>query len=82
MLKFAANISLLFTEENFMDRFAKAAENGFKGVEILFPYGHPVDELQAALKEYSLEQVLLNSPPGNMEQGERGRAAVPGKEGG
>ena len=52
-----------------MDRFAKAAENGFKGVEILSPYGRPPNELQAALKEDSLEQGLLNSPPGNIEQG-------------
>ena len=80
MLKFAANISLLFTEVNFMDRFARAAQNGFRGVEILSPYGWPVNELQAALREHSLEQVLINSPAGNIEAGERGRAAVTGKE--
>ena len=80
MLKFAANISLLFTEENFMDRFAKAATCGFKGVEILSPYEWPTENIAANLKEYSLTQVLLNSPAGNTENGERGRAAVPGLE--
>jgi len=81
MFKFAANISLLFTENHFMERFSKAAKYGFEGVEILSPYEWAAKDIRTALKENSLKQVLINSPPGNVEKGERGRAAIPGMEG-
>ena len=78
MIKLAANLSLLFSEDPFMDRFAKAAAFGFKGVEILSPYQWPAEDIADALKEHSLTQVLINSAAGNTKNGERGRAAVPG----
>ena len=80
MIKLAANLSLLFSEDPFMDRFAKAAAFGFKGVEILSPYQWPAEDIADALKEHSLTQVLINSAAGNTKNGERGRAAVPGME--
>ena len=63
MFKFAANISLLFTENHFMERFSKAAKYGFEGVEILSPYEWAAKDIRTALKENSLKQVLINSPP-------------------
>ena len=72
MPRFAANLSLLFTELPFLDRFAAAAETGFQGVEYLFPYDWPADTLAARLKAHSLTQVLFNLPPGDWQAGERG----------
>ncbi|MBM85400.1 MAG: hydroxypyruvate isomerase [Rhodospirillaceae bacterium] len=80
MPKFAANISMMFTEKDFLDRFAAAAASGFAAVEFLFPYDWPAGELKAKLDENGLIQVLFNTFSGDVENGERGFAAVPGKE--
>lgn len=81
MIRLAANLSMLFNEHAFMDRFAAAASAGFKGVEYLFPYAFSPQELRQALQESKLEQVLFNLPPGDWEGGERGLASLPGREG-
>nr|WP_154324477.1 2-oxo-tetronate isomerase [Pantoea sp. 201603H] len=80
MLKLAANLSMLFTELPFMQRFAAAADAGFKAVEMLFPYDYPVDELKRQLDDHQLQLVLFNTPPGNVAAGEWGIAALPGRE--
>ena len=80
MPKFAANLSMLYTEHSFLDRFAAAAADGFKAVEYLFPYEHPAPELAARLKAHGLQQVLFNAPPGDWGAGERGTACLPGRE--
>ena len=80
MPKFAANLSMLYTEHAFLDRFAAAAADGFKAVEYLFPYEHPAAELAARLKAHGLQQVLFNAPPGDWSAGERGTACLPGRE--
>ena len=80
MPRFAANLSLMYTEFDFLDRFAAAADDGFKAVEYLFPYSHPADELARRLRRHGLQQALFNLPPGNWEAGERGMAALPGRE--
>ncbi|MFQ3789197.1 hydroxypyruvate isomerase [Halomonas sp. A29] len=77
MPKFAANLSMLFTEEDFLDRFQAAAEAGFKGVEYLFPYDYTAAELKALLDEHGLVQVLHNLPAGDWGAGERGIACHP-----
>ena len=80
MPKFAANISMMFTERDFLERFAAAAAAGFTAVEYLFPYDWPAIDLKAKLDENGLTQALFNTFPGDWENGERGFAAVPGKE--
>lgn len=80
MPKFAANLSFLYTELPFLDRFAAAAEDGFAGVEFLFHYEHPAAEIARRLRDARLEQVLLNAPPGDWSRGERGLGALPGRE--
>ena len=80
MLRFAANLSLMYNEHEFLDRFAAAASDGFKGVEFLFPYDHPADEIRLRLDGHGLTQALFNSPPGNWAAGERGIASLPGRE--
>lgn len=80
MIRLAANLSMLFTEHDFLDRFAAAAEAGFRGVEYLFPYAHSPEALRTALAESGVEQVLFNLPPGDWEGGERGLASLPGRE--
>ena len=80
MPNFAANLSMMFTEHDFLDRFAAAKAAGFDAVEYLFPYAYPADALAAALDENALVQALFNSPPGDWEAGERGTAAIPGRE--
>jgi hydroxypyruvate isomerase len=80
MPKFAANLSMLFTEYDFLDRFAAAAEAGFTGVEYLFPYAYEAETLRTALGDNGLTQVLFNLPPGDWDGGERGLAALPGRE--
>jgi hydroxypyruvate isomerase len=80
MPRFAANLSFLFTDLPFLDRFEAAAKACFKGVEYLFPYDFPADEIAARLKAHGLTQVLFNLPPGDWAQGERGLAAIPGRE--
>ncbi|WP_111413700.1 hydroxypyruvate isomerase [Billgrantia lactosivorans] len=77
MPKFAANLSMLFTEEDFLDRFKAAAEAGFKGVEYLFPYDYSAVDIKARLDEYGLTQVLHNLPAGDWGAGERGIACHP-----
>ena len=79
MPRFAANISMMFTEAPFLDRFARAAKAGFKAVEFLFPYEHPATEIAARLADNGLQQVLFNAPPGDWTRGERGMAALPGR---
>ncbi|MEO1198389.1 MAG: 2-oxo-tetronate isomerase [Pseudomonadota bacterium] len=79
-LRFAANLSFLFTERPFLDRFAAAAQAGFQGVEFLFPYDHPADEIAEAAQDANVEIVLFNLPPGDWDAGERGLAALPGRE--
>ena len=80
MPKLAANLSLMFPELDFLDRFAAAANAGFKGVEMLFPYAYPAEVIQAQLEAHGLELVLFNMPPGDWDAGERGLACVPGRE--
>jgi 2-dehydrotetronate isomerase len=80
MPRFAANISMMYTEHAFLDRFAAAARDGFRAVEMLFPYDVPIAELARQLREHRLEACLLNTPPGNWEAGDRGLAAQPGRE--
>lgn len=77
MPKFAANLSMLFQEVDFLERFEQAAKAGFKYIEYLFPYDYPAASLLAQLKAHKLEQVLFNLPPGNWNQGERGIACLP-----
>lgn len=80
MPRLAANLSLMFTELPFLDRFAAAARAGFKGVEFLFPYAIPAAEIRARLEDAGLELVLFNIAPGDWDKGERGLAALPGRE--
>jgi hydroxypyruvate isomerase len=80
MPRFAANISMMFTEVPFLDRFALAAKAGFTAVEFLFPYEHRPADIGARLKDNGLQQVLFNAPPGDWAQGERGVAALPGRQ--
>lgn len=80
MPRFAANLTMLFTELPMLDRFAAAAETGFTGVEILFPYDLPARDLSRAAIAAGLDFVLLNTPPPNWAGGPRGFAAEPGRE--
>ncbi|MBP2170288.1 hydroxypyruvate isomerase [Erwinia toletana] len=80
MPKFAANLSTMFTELPFLDRFDAAAAAGFKGVEFLFPYDYPADQLKARLQQNQLQLVLFNTAPGNVAAGEWGVVAIPGRE--
>jgi hydroxypyruvate isomerase len=81
MPKFAANLSFLFVDQPFPERFKKAAETGFKGVEYLFPYDYPAREVAEWLRENDLEQVLFNLAPGDWAAGERGLACLPQRQG-
>src|ERR1022692_4658821 len=80
MPRFSANLSFLFNEVPFLDRFAAAAHAGFGAVEFGYAYEYPVKELTARLAANGLEQVLINTPPGNLAEGDRGLAGVPGRE--
>jgi hydroxypyruvate isomerase len=80
MPKFAANLHYLFTEHRFLDRFEAAARAGFKAVEFQVPYDYPAVELRSRLHGCGLEMVLFDAPMGNWEAGERGLAALPGRE--
>lgn len=80
MLKFAANLSWLYTDLPFLDRFEAAARDGFKGVECLFPHEHPTTEIQARLRDLGLQLVLFNAEPGRWASGERGLACLDGRE--
>ena len=81
MPKFNANLTMLFNEVPFLDRFQAAAEAGFKGVEYLFPYAFAKDALAERLVKHGLVQVLHNLPAGNWEGGERGIACHPDRVG-
>ncbi len=80
MPKFAANLSMMYQEHNFLERFGAAAKDGFRGVEFLFPYDHPAAEIRARLDQHGLTQALFNAPPGDWAAGERGLASLPGRE--
>jgi hydroxypyruvate isomerase len=80
MPRFAANLSFMFNEVPFLDRFDAAAKAGFKAVEFLFPYEFPAGEIAARLKSNGLTQALFNLPPGDWTKGERGLAGIPGRE--
>jgi hydroxypyruvate isomerase len=80
MPKLAANLSMMFQEVGFLERFALAAAAGFRGVEYLFPYDFSAADIAARLKEHRLTQALFNLPPGDWSKGERGLAALPGRE--
>lgn len=77
MPRFAANLSMLFTEVPFLERFARARAAGFTAVEYLFPYDWPAEQLAEQLREQGLTQVLFNLPPGDWQAGERGIACLP-----
>jgi len=80
MPKFAANLHYLFTEVPFLDRIGAAAEAGFTGVEFQVPYDYPGRELRARLDAHGLKMVLFDAPMGDWDAGDRGLAAVPGRE--
>jgi hydroxypyruvate isomerase len=80
MPRLAANLSMMFNEAPFLDRFALAASAGFKAVEFLFPYDFPAAELKKRLDDNGLTQVLFNMPPGDWAAGERGLASLPGRQ--
>jgi len=80
MPRFAANLSMLYNEHAFLDRFAAAAADGFEGVEYLFPYAFDAADIAARLRDHGLQQVLFNAPPGDWDAGERGLACLPGRE--
>ena len=79
MLRFSANLSMLFNEVDFLDRFERAQKAGFGGVEFLFPYEWEKEQLAEKLSQYSLEQVMFNLPAGDWTTGERGIACLPGR---
>ena len=76
MPRFAANLSMLYNDVDFLDRFAAAARDGFKAVEYLFPYAYPAQELAQRLQANGLQQVLFNAPPRQLGRG-RTRASLP-----
>lgn len=80
MPRFAANLSFLYQELPFLDRFDAAAADGFEGVEFLFPYEHAPADVAQRLRRSGLQQVMFNMPPGDWARGERGIAALPGRE--
>lgn len=79
MPRFAANLTMMFTEWPFLDRFDAAADAGFRAVECLFPYDHAPDAVAVRLQRNGLTQALFNLPPGDWAAGERGLAALPGR---
>ena len=81
MPKFAANLTMLFTEVPFLDRFERAARSGFKAVEFLFPYAHAAEDIRQRLDAHGLTLILHNLPAGDWEAGERGIACHPDRVG-
>jgi hydroxypyruvate isomerase len=79
-MQLSANLSFLFTEQPFLERFAAAAAVGFRGVEYMFPYAYPAEKLRAHLDAHGLQQVLFNLPAGDWDAGERGIACHPGRQ--
>src|SRR5690242_3892542 len=80
MPRFASNISFMFGEVPFLDRFEEAARAGFDAVEYAFPYAYPASELAARLRRNRLTQAVFNLWPGDWNAGDRGIAAIPGRE--
>ena len=80
MPRFAANLSMMFNEVPFLDRFAAATKAGFQAVEYLFPYDHSAAEIRRRLDDHGLKQVLFNAPPGEWAAGDRGTASLPGRQ--
>jgi hydroxypyruvate isomerase len=80
MPRFAANLSMLYPEHEFLDRFAAAAADGFDAVEFLFPYDHPAAAIRQRLDDNGLQQVLFNTVPGDFAAGDRGLACLPGRQ--
>ncbi|HEX8540634.1 MAG TPA: 2-oxo-tetronate isomerase [Pseudomonas sp.] len=80
MPRFAANLSMLYPQHDFLARFAAAAADGFEAVEYLFPYNFSAQELKQQLSDNGLVQALFNAPPGDWAAGERGIASLPGRE--
>ncbi len=80
-LQIAANLTMMFNEHDFMDRFAAAARNGFKGVEYLFPYDFPADPISEQLDKHNLQQILFDFPAGDWANGDRGIAVQPDRVG-
>lgn len=80
MPRFAANLTMMYTEHAFLDRFAAASADGFAAVEFLFPYAFDRAVLAQQLADHDLKQVLFNAPPGDWDAGERGMACLPGRE--
>ena len=80
MPRFAANLTMMYGEFDFPDRYAAAARDGFRAVECLFPYEWPAHTLATRLRDHGLQQVLFNAPPGDWARGERGLACLPGRE--
>ena len=80
MPRFAANLSMLYPEQELLDRFAAAAADGFEAVEFLFPYDHPAAVLRQRLDDNGLQQVLFNTVPGDFSSGDRGLACLPGRQ--
>ncbi len=80
MPRFAANLTMMFQEHAFMDRFAAAAAAGFDAVEYLFPYDCDMSQIALSLQENRLAQALFNLPPGDWQAGERGLAALPDRK--
>ena len=78
MPRFAANLSMMFNEVPFLDRFDAAAKAGFTAVEFLFPYDHPAEAVGERLHRNGLTQALFNLPPGNWDAGEKGFAVAAG----
>jgi hydroxypyruvate isomerase len=81
MPKLNANLSMMFNEVPFLERFAAAAKSGFKGVEFLFPYEFEAAQIGERLEKHRLQMVLFNMPPGDWNAGDRGLACDPGKIG-
>ncbi len=80
MPRFAANLTFLFNEVPFLDRFDEAAQAGFRAVEFAFPYEWPAREVAERATANRLDVVLINAPPGDFDAGERGTASLPGRE--
>lgn len=80
MPRFAANLSMMFADAPFLQRFERAAAAGFRAVEFLFPYDYSAAEVTQAARAVGLEVVLFNTVPGDWAKGERGLAAIPGRE--
>jgi hydroxypyruvate isomerase len=80
MPKFAANLSMLYPELDFLDRFQAAAKDGFEAVEYQFPYAFETRDIAVRLKVNGLQQVLFNAPPGDWDAGERGLACLSGRD--